>query len=474
MLWLILTLLALTTLAGGLVLIRGWRGVAVDDHPLCRQCGFDLTGKPPDSTRCAECGADLLLKRAVRIGHRRRRPVVALVGLLLLAVPAGAGGTFLWPILTASDPNAAKPLWWLLTEARVTASSRDAVGAELLRRIARGQISNDQVKSTVATLVRIQADESTAWSRRFGDVIETAYRRGLVTHGQYRSYVRHILGSSPRLIVRPRVASGDMLPVRLTFSPVRGSSSGNIPAIVDSWLRIDGRDLYHTAELHVAASSVTAARIFNMDYEQRFPVAAETMRLLEAGKHTATAVVTIRPRLRPGGAGNPDHEEADLTIAATFNVLPPGEPSVTLHGDRSLQDAIRDAIQVKSVVFHQLPNRAYAIEVDVNPIPVSIAMQVFADTTTGNRVALGAICVAGNQPRTRRSVRGVCRERIAVRQQSVANPALLESVVTAGGALMTKPVVRLILRPDPSAAVTTTDILDMWDGEIVLDDVPVR
>jgi predicted amidophosphoribosyltransferase len=73
----------------GLLLLRlGLAGRILDDHPICRQCGFDLTGKPKGSSRCAECGADLQNGHAVRIGHhqRRRGPFVMGLGMLALSM----------------------------------------------------------------------------------------------------------------------------------------------------------------------------------------------------------------------------------------------------------------------------------------------------------------------------------------------------------------------------------------------------
>jgi hypothetical protein len=39
---------------GVLLIVRGLRGRAVDDHPICRRCGFDLTGRPEGVTICSE------------------------------------------------------------------------------------------------------------------------------------------------------------------------------------------------------------------------------------------------------------------------------------------------------------------------------------------------------------------------------------------------------------------------------------
>lgn len=67
--------------AAGLILFA-LRGRRVNRHPICRQCGFDLFGKPKESTVCGECGADLHHGRAIRVGAREKRR-----GILRIAVP---------------------------------------------------------------------------------------------------------------------------------------------------------------------------------------------------------------------------------------------------------------------------------------------------------------------------------------------------------------------------------------------------
>src|SRR4051794_28985610 len=77
------------------LLIAGLRGRRIDDHPLCRRCGFDLVGLPAQSVACSECGANLHDPRSVRTGHRARRGGMIALSLALL-VPAllwiGAAG----------------------------------------------------------------------------------------------------------------------------------------------------------------------------------------------------------------------------------------------------------------------------------------------------------------------------------------------------------------------------------------------
>src|SRR2546427_12425775 len=80
----LLSPLGLMMIGGLFALVYGIRGRRTDDHPICRRCGFDLFGRPEGSEGCSECGADLHAATAMRIGHRRRRPMLALLGVLLI------------------------------------------------------------------------------------------------------------------------------------------------------------------------------------------------------------------------------------------------------------------------------------------------------------------------------------------------------------------------------------------------------
>src|SRR3954451_21021619 len=72
-----------------IAILLAFRGRRIDDHPICRKCGFDLFGLPPTSHNCPECGRDLKRKRADRIGHRRRLKTLLLLGLTFFLASAG-------------------------------------------------------------------------------------------------------------------------------------------------------------------------------------------------------------------------------------------------------------------------------------------------------------------------------------------------------------------------------------------------
>jgi hypothetical protein len=329
-------LLIAPLLLGGVLLILGWRGRRTDDHPLCRRCGFDLTGKPPDSSRCAECGADLLAKRATRVGHRHRRPVMAVAGLAMILATVGAGVWWLYPILSSTNPAALKPTWWLLADVRFfSGSARADAAAELSTRLAVNKLTAAQVSSAVDLALKIQADARQAWCPQLGDLVEAAERVGQVTPRQWRSYLHHLVGDSMTLVVRPRVQPGEELAAALSWTAVRGASSGSFPGALDTRLLIDGRPVWHGT--HAPHAGVTGGPVLIMRngapvmlppgrpsprYVQNFPVRITARDGFAFGPHVLTADVVFRSRMFLSGEPDPQNEK--VTFDASFDLLPPG------------------------------------------------------------------------------------------------------------------------------------------------------
>lgn len=73
-----------------LLVVFAWayrRGKRVLAGPSCRACGYDVSMRPADSTRCSECGADLTAPKAIQT-HAYRRRWWALAPLLLALAAA--------------------------------------------------------------------------------------------------------------------------------------------------------------------------------------------------------------------------------------------------------------------------------------------------------------------------------------------------------------------------------------------------
>jgi len=224
--------LAAAAVAGIVLAWLGRRGWRVDDHPLCRRCGFDLTGRPDTSTRCAECGADLSARRAIRIGNRVRRPGWQAVGLALFLTGLVPLATFGLAYVRSLDPESLKPLFWVTADALGDdPGARKVAFAELQRRVATGRLSRGAIAAFVVDILAWQADVARPWSTNAGNFLEDARdadvptgAQRLVSDEQWVRYARQALRVSVR--ARSHVTAGDPLPLIVTrHLPRAGSRS---------------------------------------------------------------------------------------------------------------------------------------------------------------------------------------------------------------------------------------------------------
>ena len=209
--------IAAVGLAGGLALLAvGLRGRRVDDHRLCRGCGYDLTGLPAGAARCSECGRDLTAKRAVRVGHRERRRWAVVLSVLLALPSAAVVAGLLWAANSDFDWQRHKPVGWLAGEL----SSRDsavvnAALAELLRRQVADEDGEIDFGPAVDAVLEWQGDGGRAWDGRAGDLVEGERHVGRVSDADWSRYARQ--GFVPRLDVRPVVRQGELMPAVVRF-----------------------------------------------------------------------------------------------------------------------------------------------------------------------------------------------------------------------------------------------------------------
>jgi hypothetical protein len=205
----------LLAFVGGLVLLwLGWRGRRLDDHPWCRRCKFDLYGRWPGATVCPECGSVLNRPRAVRTGHRRKRPVLLLTSAIILTplfVPAGQN---LWHEAVTLDSIRIAPTWWLVRSAEDSnsASAWRAI-RELSRRLLKRDLNSEVTTRLIKTGLRIQADPKGPWSGDWGDFIEYSWNLGLLSDDQQRAYVLNAYSFD--IATRASIAEGDVCPVQL-------------------------------------------------------------------------------------------------------------------------------------------------------------------------------------------------------------------------------------------------------------------
>jgi hypothetical protein len=88
----------LGALALGAALIwRGLRGRRVDDDPHCRRCGYNLIASPQRPGRCPECGATIYGLGTIRVGARKRREPLIIIGAAIMLLCLGPIGFALLP-----------------------------------------------------------------------------------------------------------------------------------------------------------------------------------------------------------------------------------------------------------------------------------------------------------------------------------------------------------------------------------------
>ena len=273
---------------------RGWRGKRVGDHPFCRRCGFDLFGKPGDSHNCPECGAPLSAKGAIVIGVRQRNTIALAFGVPLLLVGLVVGGAISWGMYRDVNWQQHKPVAWLKWEAR--GSDRVVQVAalrELLRRLAAGQLSNEEVASIVEMGLKAQGDMSKPWLVEWGDFIEAARGAGKASDAQWQKYARQAVSLNWLTFrTRPKIHVHDRVVSQLAANPARVGRSASFFAYLHDWsIVIDGKE----CPLQSDPGGVLGVSCFvtgTMGGNRQG--IEETIRRLPPGQHSGHVLVKVR------------------------------------------------------------------------------------------------------------------------------------------------------------------------------------
>jgi hypothetical protein len=234
------TMIAATGAAALFVALVARRGVRVDDHPVCRRCGFDLFGRPDGSARCAECGNDFTKPRAVRRGNRERWSGVAATATLVMLASIAWLGIRGWRYVRgvgASD----KPTMWLMRDMRSrNPTIADAAMQELCLRWNQDELEQEQADRLVDMILAVQQDTNRRWLQAWQDAVEAAHSARRLDEGRWRRYWEQAWAF--QLEIRPAVRTGDRLLMRLTSRAVRPRITGprEIVSFSVAEVRIDG------------------------------------------------------------------------------------------------------------------------------------------------------------------------------------------------------------------------------------------
>jgi hypothetical protein len=430
------------------LLVVARRGRRAGDHPVCRRCGFDLFGLPTDSQRCSECGADLTRRRAVLAGTQGRRwlPLAGGAVLLLLSGPplVVIGRTFLRPVdVTPYRPAAAliQDIDGADPAARMTAL------VELTRRVpAGGGLSDRQLSGLIDRALAHQANRrARVWSAKWGELVEAAQDAGRLDGLRWSQYLSEAV--TFELALRPRVRRGDPIPFWVTRKDVRvgrpyrfAVAYGGPSPLALSGVPV-GSDPGPTGMPTQSGENVM------MDYLPPGVVRLDPGALagLADGWHTSTADLNVTVTDLTSGQTYTYRARATWGLA----LLPADQPSVTVNSDPALADVVQRALQV-TVLF--------------DGTQVIVWVKKVADPK--EVLALSVAVRAGG------------REWPVGSMEVMPGPADKQDMtggfpVSAAVPGFDAPSVDVILRSGPAAAVETMHITNVWEGEVVLENVPV-
>lgn len=196
-------------LLGMCACVSGMRGRLLNTHPHCRGCRFDLDGiELVSGTRCPECGRLISTGgSSVRIGLRKKRPAVLVLGLLLALLGTGGLSYPLW-----SQIPAWKNINWYehLPESMVidmTIKGNKDARAVVNDRLTPGDVSEEGLVSLVDHAIVLLDDESVSWDEWWGDVLLYALLTGQISETNRAYYLESL--SVPVLYLHPEIEASE-------------------------------------------------------------------------------------------------------------------------------------------------------------------------------------------------------------------------------------------------------------------------
>jgi ribosomal protein L37E len=431
-------------LLGGALMWLGVRGRRVDDHPICRRCGFDLFGRPEGSDRCAECGYDLGRPRAMRDGRRERRGGLLGGGVALLLVALALAGGKTYTAYLASDVQANKPSWWLVRELDSGDPAVAAAAAqELSNRVLTRTLVQRHIDDAVDRMLERQADEQRTWDRAFGDFIDGARQANQLDDARYHRYAAQAARFA--LIVRPRINRGDPLPFAIRELPARIGSQSTLKVHYTTTGSIDG--------LVVAGRVSSLTLLTNHDNDavaSAMSFAPKVADQLADGRHEAKVVVHLEFHSTGARAEPTPLLWTKKVLTAPFELLPAEPSAVEVVRDDALRPTIERAVRVTQADYEKWTPDEFQIGLRLDAVPIDVAFDVFVRTADGKEYPLTSIA----------TVAGAAKSAVAGGRIAIPN--------LAGDG------VELVLRPSVRAAKRTPDVFGVWDGEIVKRDLTVK
>lgn len=425
----------------GLAMI--WRGLwpkRRGETPHCPQCDYNLTALTAD--RCPECGTTVMLARIV-YGERHRRPVLAAVGLLFVLLPAG----LFVAALAEANWYRWTPTFWLVRQA----ASQDAATARRAWTELDGRIRADKLSaSDHARLVEVGlAEQGAATAGPIRDELlnyvgDRLLKGGLSKAQEDRFFAQLFVLD---LKVRPKVVRGEDVPYSVSYRG-RGPSSGaglRYEVRVGEDIAIDGKALPKRGRSSGSGSGSSGGAM------------TLSVPCKEVGTHTLIVTPEVVVFTGTGWDATPENtiNTRKVPLEAWFEVLAAEPPDyIRLVKDPVLIPRLHAAIKPNR--FEWRPGSSerdagrYRLDgtIEFGVMPTNVAFDVIA-RFDGRELRVGGVHV---------------RRGGGTHWGIGSDYRALEKL---------PPKVDIVLRSSEKVARGTVDLFEIWDGELVYEDVPV-
>ena len=447
----LLAVVGIALCVGTALTVAGVRGRRTDDHPLCRRCRFDLTGRPADAERrCPECGADLSPPRAVVVGHRRRRAGVLGLGAVLSTLAVSVGGVVAYGQAHHVNWWRYAPLGYVVRQATSSDASRRRAGlAELGDRLIDGRLRGADLDRTADAGLDYQGDSTRPWDTGWGDLLEVAHAAGRLSDERWRRYAGQAAIGMFTFRVRPRVRRGD--PVPYEFTSHRGRLGSRNDAV---WCQPVHARLVWAGEppqsVRLADSFPVGGDSYGKTEPRLYPF--QLPRGLADGPQAVRLVADLAVGPNENFAVTHPVVTVRLDLPGTFALLPADQPSVTRVHDPSMADAVRRSVRVDGVRSSSAGGVQAGWSLVPPGPPVGLAFEVRVRDRQHD-VRVGSFAVPAGTA--------------GAQWPPQVTPDAAGTRLTGGRA-------DVVFVSDPAAAAETVDVTRVWDGQITFLDVPVQ
>ena len=369
--WLIV--LGVVLAAGVWLLVTGLRGRVVDDHPVCRKCGFDLVGVYPGVGCCPECGEELG-EGAVRIGQRVRRRVRTGAGVVVSSVTLLIGLGMLITATRTVNWNLYMPTGLLIRQAQ-QGSPKGVHGAveELTLRFEAGDLVDEQIDRIRSSFLKVQRDRSQTWDPAMGDLVEILQLQGYLTPEEYEKYLHRAI--SIEGVFQNRVHAGHEVALGLVYALDRGGTKSEIgfrKRLEYLRLNMNRVPLDHSNQWNLGG--MFSARSGPRQTIMRVPLS------LEPGMNEirlSTVFTILGPQI-PGKGREPVYKWF-IYVDGRVKLVPDDEPLVHWVSNTAIVNRFKDDLTIKPVKARHTADNRVTISPHIlsKDRPVALAMDVF-------------------------------------------------------------------------------------------------